>query len=247
MTPVISKSENEDFRDEECNGQEQEVALPSPHHPEEPEGEDDDDDEEEVPSANNRRTSRCNARSLVSVLATAGVVVATLSAGLHAASSKTNPSLGSNINIQAAAAAQDLPGYVQVGSGICLDDVTAEYPSISFTVDVTTPAGVQDCANQCGCVERYAASNGGAVTFRGMYVKAPRDCDCLVDGPLEKAILENLAFSATCNAETFQGNILPGNGEIMSSTGGAPFASCFKFVGGGSSKTGKTKAGKAED
>ena len=50
MTPVISKSENKDFRDEECNGQEQEVALPSPRHPEEPEEEDDDDDEEEVPS-----------------------------------------------------------------------------------------------------------------------------------------------------------------------------------------------------
>ena len=243
MTPV-SKNEDLRLRDEENNGQEQEVALPSSNENEmafhRPEEEKEPDDKDKEPSGNtntNRWRPWSRSRTLNAFLAAAGVgvVVGTVSViSLASSSSKT-------INVSNQVAMVVPEGFVEVGPGQCRTAANTVYPYVGFFGDMTADS----CGDKCKCVENYAATNA-AVTFRGMDHNPAAEgagCLCLVDGPVSSAELNPLK-AAPCSASTVVIN-RNGSGEITFTFPKTGWT-CYKR-GEANSKAGKTKAGKAED
>ena len=244
MTPV---SKNEDLclclRDEENNGQEQEVALPSSNENEmafdRPEEEEEPDDKDKEPSGNtNRWRPWSRSRTLNAFLAAAGVgvVVGTLSVvSLASSSSKTSISSSSmQALVQPRIGFNFESNFELVGAGECTDKDGGIYPQVSFG----RVADAQECADKCKCVEE-----DGAVTFVGLTFYDERLCYCQLSNPITTDLNK---FKDSCSA-TSVSNVGSGIGDI---TGFDPCDDdyiCYKKVGGGNSKAGKTKAGKAED
>ena len=124
-------------------------------------------------------------------------------------------------------------GFELVGAGECTDKDGNIYPQVGFGL----VADAQECADKCKCVEE-----DGAVTFLGLTFYDERLCYCQLSNPITTDLNK---FEGLCSATSVSNG--PGIGDI---TGFDPCDDdyiCYKKVGGGNSKAGKTKAGKAEE
>ena len=232
MTPV-SKNEDLRLRDEESHGQEVEAAaLPPPtemavNHPEEAE-------EPDKPSGRTNRY-RFSRNQALAALAALAVVVGTATVISRAASGKT--SISSSMQAANVVAVEDL-GYEVVGSGACRDGSNKYFPYVQY-------AGltINECGAKClKCVGTAFPSQ--FVGFHYISKAIQGNCVCAVSQPITSTDFNPYNADGECKAfYTLTTN--PGTGHIAQTYPLAGFT-CYK-VGGGSSKAGKTKAGKAED
>ena len=193
------------------------------------------DDEDEMHCSNTNRGCRFSrSRALTALLAAAGVgTVAVIS---RAASGKSKTSITSDKQV-ANVVTVDVPGYEVFGPGRCQD---AGSSSFSF-VQYIDENGIPD-VNVCGA--RCLACVGAAfpTQFVGFYHDPTReDCICAVSQPLVcDDLTPFLSDSAgECKAFSTDATSFFGTGPIAN-TRNLPGYTCYKFVGGGSSKSGKT-------
>ena len=249
MTPVTN---NKDFHDEENNHGHigHEIILHSmPNENEmatnhlEDDEEQELDKEDEMHSSNTNRGCRFSrSRALTALLATAGVgaVVGGRSVVFRAARGK--PSISSSMQAANANVPVDLPGFTFVGIGNCQDAAQKPYPQVIFKGGSGETA--QLCATKC---EECVVGPGG-FTFVGFYYytfMGEASCSCLVSQTDPRVDFSQFRDDGICKADdTDNSSVFSGTGPISSARPGIS-STCYKVVGGGGSKSGKTKRSKA--
>ena len=230
MTPRVTTN-NDILHDEEFNGQEVEAAaLPPPTEMavNRREEADEPDDDETEPTSGRTNRFRFSRNQALTALAATAALVGTATVISRAASGSGKTSISSSM--QAAAVADEVPGYELLGPGQCRDVNNDNFPNVRYL----GPSDFNECGAKClKCVGTAFPSQ-----FVG-FDHNPKDenCFCLVSQPVTLADFGQFDSDGECKASSTRAIKKPGTGPIAQ-TVSVPGYTCYK-VGGGS-KAGKT-------